>query len=420
MNCREAQERLVDLFDLDAPRAFDLEQHLAACDRCASDYAAIESAVRAVDSRPRIHASPNFKERVMRKLTEVEPARRRWRFVPRLALVGAAAIVAFVLFMPRAQSPAMSLMAQSAEAMSNLQSVHIVARMRTLPQDNFGLIGPEFDWVPLEIWKQFGATPKWRIEKPNRVAVMDGASSVMLIQSTGVVRGGRFPGFIEWLNGLLDTGTIMDRELAAARAGQSTARLAEGNGHFTLAVKRTAPGDFRDDWLLNKFVSTSDHTRIYRFETANKRLESMQLVLNAATGDVPVFEITSIRYNESIDPALFTLNLPAGVVESVRPGQMHTNRPLPQSPKEAAAMFFEGLAQSDYDALLTVYPVSDAPSWAAEWAGGELLSLGEPSHSFLGWHVPYEYRFANGYVKKFWLAVRNDNPEHRWTVDGGY
>jgi hypothetical protein len=420
MNCREAQGRLVDLFDLDEPRAVDLELHLAACDHCAADYEALRSAVQTLESRPVIHASPDFKARVMRKLTEVEPAPRRWRFMPRLALVGAAAIVALVLFMPRTQSPAMSLMAQSAQAMSNLHSVHIVARMRTMPQDNFELIGPEYDWVPLEIWKQFGDTPKWRIEKSNRVATMDGASSTMLIQSTEVVRGGRNPGFIGWLNGLLDTGSIMDRELTAARAGQSTARLADENGHFTLAVKRAAPGDFRNDWLLNRFVSISDHTRIYRFDAATKRLESMQLVLNTATGDVPVFEITSIRYNDSIDPALFTLNLPAGVVEIVGTGQMPTNRALPQSPKEAAAMFFEGLARSDYDALLTVYSASAPPGWASEWAGGELLSLGEPFHSVLGWHVPYEYRFANGYVKKFWLAVRNDNPEHRWTVDGGF
>jgi len=36
----------------------------------------------------------------------------------------------------------LNLMAQSAQAMSNLQSVHITARMRTAPQDNFEFIDP--------------------------------------------------------------------------------------------------------------------------------------------------------------------------------------------------------------------------------------------------------------------------------------
>lgn len=420
MNCREAQQRLVDLFDCDPPREAALRQHITTCERCAADYAALESAMAALDSRPRIHASPDFKERVMQKITEVEPARRRWRFMPRLALVGAAAMVALLLFTPRTDSPAVSLMAQSAVAMSNLQSVHITARMRGLPRDNFEVIDPKYDWVPLEIWKQFGATPRWRIEKPGRVAVMDGQSSTMLINRTEVVHGGRFPGFIDWLASLLDTETIMDREIDAARAGQSTARLAEQDGHYVLAVKRAVSGGLRNDWIYNQMVSTSDHTRLYHFDKASKRLESMQLILNSAAGDVPVFEITEIRYNEAFDPALFTLQIPETAVANVSTAEMPSNRALPQSPKEVARMFFEGLASRNGDMLLTVYPASAPPKWAAGWGGGQLLSLGEPFRSGPGWLVPYEYQFPSGHVKKFRLAVRNDNPEARWTVDGGF
>src|SRR5205823_1835762 len=128
----------------------------------------------------RMYASPDFKERVMRKLTETEVTRSRWTLIPRLAWIGAAAVLAVaLLFAPHGQSPAISLLAQSAAAMSNLESVHISARMRTNPNDNFEYINPERDWVPLEIWKQFGETPKWRVEKPGRLAVMDGTSSLM-------------------------------------------------------------------------------------------------------------------------------------------------------------------------------------------------------------------------------------------------
>jgi hypothetical protein len=34
--------------------------------------------------------------------------------------------------------------------------------------------------------------------------------------------------------------------------------------------------------------------------------------------------------------------------------------------------------------------------------------------------VPYEIKLANGHVKKWNLAVRKDNPAHRWQVDGGF
>jgi hypothetical protein len=420
MNCREAQERMVDLFDIETPGVSAVEEHLAACPRCAADYAALRSAARSFDALPAVSASPDFKERVMRQTIETEPGRRRWQFLPRCAPVAAAALAALLFFLPRADSPAARLMAQSAEAMSNLTSVHIAARMRGLPHDNFEVIDPQYDWVPLEIWKEFGATPRWRVEKPGRVAVMDGTASLMVVNDTEAVRGGKYPGFLDWVGSLLDTGTLMDRELNAARAGSSSARLAEQDGHFTLTVQRAASAPVRADWLFNKTVSTSDNTRVYRFDAATKRLESMQVVLNGAAGDVPVFEIASIRYNDAFDPAIFTLPIPKGAVESVGVDRMPAGAALPQSAKETAAAFFDALARQDGDKLLTVYPASAPPKWAAGWAGGELLSLGEPFASGPGYMVPYEYRFPGGHVKKFQLAVRNDNPQHRWTVDGGF
>ncbi len=422
MTCREAQERLADLFDsAPAGATAELQSHLAGCERCAAEYAVMRATARLIAPRLRIQASPDFKERVMKKLTEVETERRRWRFVPRLALVGAAAIVAVMLFVPRGGSPALSLLAQSAEAMSSLQSVHIVARMRTAPQDNFEYINPQMDWVPLEVWKEFGNPPKWRVEKPGRVAVMDGTSSLMLMRPDTAVRGGRMPGFFDWVYALLDPDKILDKELAAARAQQSTARMVEQDHQLVMAVERVAQGDFHNDWLLNNTISSSNHTRIYRFDPATKRLIGMQLILHSAVGDVPVFEITSIQYNEPMPANLFTIDLPANVSWYLPPEQMASSHALPQSPKEAAAMFFNALSRQDADALLAVYPGSAVPPWAKQLAGLQLVSLGEPFQSgkYGGWFVPYEY-ILNGKTKKWNLAVRNDNPAHRWFVDGGY
>jgi hypothetical protein len=146
----------------------------------------------------------------------------------------------------------------------------------------------------------------------------------------------------------------------------------------------------------------------------------MQLILNAKTGDVPVFEITNITYNESFDPKLFTIDLPANLISSVSPEEMPATRPLPQTPKEAAALFFDALSRQDVDALLTVYPVNAAPAWLKQIKSLQVVSLGEPFQSGLyrGWFVPYEITI-NGETKKHNLAVRNDNAAHRWVFDGG-
>jgi outer membrane lipoprotein-sorting protein len=412
----------VDLFDCRPPEKLgEIDSHLATCDRCAREYAAIQAAVNLIQPQFRVQPSPDFKERVMNELMQVKLTPNPWRWVLRLAVAGAAISLVILLFAQSGQSPALNLMAQSAQAMSNLQSVHITARMRTYPRDNFELIDPKADWVPLDIWKQFGDAPKWRVEKPGRVAVMDGTSSSMLLRPNTVVQGGTHPGFLDWVGALLETDKIMENELVSARAQLSSARLAEQNGHYVLAVQRAAQGDFHNDWLLNKTVSSSNHTRVYRFDVASKRLERMQLALNTNAGDVPVFEITGITYNEAFDPKLFTLDLPQNVSRVVPAEQMPTARTLPQSPKDTAAMFFDALSRQDTDELLAVYPVTAAPPWIKRIASLRVLSLGEAFQSgqYPGWFVPYEITI-NGETKKHNLAVRNDNPAHRWVFDGGF
>jgi hypothetical protein len=56
------------------------------------------------------------------------------------------------------------------------------------------------------------------------------------------------------------------------------------------------------------------------------------------------------------------------------------------------------------------------------FGGLTVINIGEPFKSGLypGEFVPYEIKFKNGEVKKMNLAVRNDNPNKVWIVDGGF
>jgi len=435
MTCREAQKNLVELFDSAPPAGVtrELRAHLAACEECAREFAEIQAAVAAVEPPFRVQASPNFKESVMNRLTESPAPVRRWRgLIPRFAVIGAVA-AAVVILTPfvgsflgkRSGAPpsALSLMAQSVEAMSGLQSVHVSARMRTTDAENFEYINAKFDWVPLEMWKQFGEMPRWRVEKPGRVAVMDGVSSLLFLKPNTAVRGGPRPGFLEWLNVLLDPDKVMDHELQVARSGASSVvESQDPSGQIVLTVARKAQGDFTNDWIRNKSVSSSDHTRIYRFDAATKRLAGMELVLNLPGPNVPVFEITEIRYNEPVDPALFSLVLPENVIWSVPPERMPVHGPLPQSPKEAATVLFDAMSREDWEQALVVWPESAVPAKVKEYFGGlRVMSIGEPFQSGLyrGWFVPYEIQLKSGETKKHNLAVRNDNPAGRWVWDGG-
>ena len=437
MTCREAQERMVDLFDTDPPAG--LREHVAGCEACGREYAEIERVLAGIEPALRIQASPDFKERVMRRVAETDAPAKRWRiFFPRLAFTGAA-VLALVVAAPflatlggkRGAQPGtvVSLLAQSVEAMAGLKSVHLTARMRTRPAENFEYINPECDWVPLEIWKQGGEPAMWRVEKPGRVVVMDGKSALLYIRPSNFAsRGGPRAGYIEWLRLLLDADQVLEKEMRLAGAHPSAATLTEetqgGSHRLVLRVRREAAGDYTNDWVLNKNVDSSNHTRVYYFDPGTKRLTGMQIVLHAAKGDAAVFEITGIRYNEPLDPALFTLALPADVIWDVPPEKMplKAGKAAPQTPREAAVMLFDAFSREDWDQALMVYASSSInPLLKRAFAGLEVISIGEPFKSGPGpqQFVPYEVKLKSGQVKKHALAVRNDNPARRWVFDGG-
>ena len=57
-----------------------------------------------------------------------------------------------------------------------------------------------------------------------------------------------------------------------------------------------------------------------------------------------------------------------------------------------------------------------------EYGGLQVISVGKSFKSglYAGKYVPYEVKLKSGNIQKYNLAVRNDNPEKLWVIDGGY
>ena len=434
MTCRSAHRRMADLFDSGDPgHQPELREHLAGCGRCTAEFEETLNAVARIRPLHRVCASPDFTQRTLNKLAvelaAAPAARPRIRTTPflRLAFM-VSAVLALVLALPYlgglgTNRGAVTLLAQSVQAMSEIRSVHILARMRTQRGDNFEFIGAGYDFQPVEMWKEFGAIPRWRVENPGRVVVMDGTQSTLLMKPNRVVRGGRNAGFVEWLRPLLDPDQVLGAELRAAQKGESRAALRQDGGRVTLTASRKAEGEFVNDWGRNSSVSQSDHTRIYQFDAATNRLTGLQVILHDGGKDVVVFEITDIRYNEPVAPELFAVALPDDVIWDVPPEQMPVNRPIPATARDAAVTFLEGMARRDWEQVLMVYGATAIPEDLKMYGGGlRVISIGEPFRSglYAGWYVPYELLLADGTRKKLNLAVRNDNPAHRWVQDGGF
>ena len=117
------------------------------------------------------------------------------------------------------------------------------------------------------------------------------------------------------------------------------------------------------------------------------------------------------------------------------------------TPAEMAQTFFDACAKEDWSAVGKFWPDRLEDRTKKYLSGMETVSLGKPfkarisiaallelqpnlrsqlnrmgnQKDFQGpqVYVPYEIRFKDGEVKKWQLAIRCDNPEHRWYFDGG-
>jgi hypothetical protein len=317
-------------------------------------------------------------------------------------------------------------------AVSDLWSVHMKARMRTRPGDNFSNIGLDYDFVDIEMWKRTNENGlvQWRVEKPGRVLLMDGQSTIMLmgrnyarLEETPLPLGC----FDSWSGRLLNVQGLLDNELQKAKTIPDRAislwrEKVDGRDKIVLNVDITASIP-EDDYLRNKFIHDSDYLKVYCFDAQTKLLEGLQVYVHTVDEDVLIFEVTDIEYNIEIDDSVFALELPEDMIWYKEPEILTDNEKYQQmGPREMAQAFFQACADENWDEILKFKPFSEVPQWLKDKYGGlEIISISEPfkSGSYSGWFVPYEVKLKSGGIQKYNLAVRNDNPAKRYVQDGG-
>jgi len=385
---------------------------------------AVEIITSRAHEQSSVHKSPLSTRRTIMKS-------RVTRLTAAVVIIIAVALSINVLDKSIPTASAAQVLAEAADAFEKLRSVYIKAQMRTVEHDNFALIGVYYDFVPVEMWKEFDGTGRGRcrFEKPRRIVVTEGEfdSSLLLIKPNRAAKGRGDIGSVRWLKRLLDVDKVLDSEIRMAQQRDSELLLthekgADGADKLVVIVDALALGDFTNDWCKNSSIVESDNRRIYHFDAKTKLLEDLQVYVYPEDGEeVLVFEITDIQYNIDIDPALFTIELPDNVIWFEQPKEL-SQKYQQMPPKEVARAFFQACADEDWDEVLKFKGWSEVPQLIKDHLGGlEIIEIGEPFKSGLypGWFVPYEIKLKSGYIRKMNLAVRNDSRAKRYAVDGG-
>jgi hypothetical protein len=261
---------------------------------------------------------------------------------------------------------------------------------------------------------------------------MDGASTTMFIRPDWAMK---FPHASDgafdtgWMLGLANTHDMIIKELRNARILRwnlnvvETATAADEEKLLvTVEVKTWLPDN---DYVKNCFFDLSDMRRVYRFDAKTQRLEGLDAYLHQADGDVLVWTIERIEYDQPIDPTVFALELPENVRWAKEPTPLPDNEKYEKmTPEQAARAYFEACSREDWDEV-DKFDYAPIGQESKEYLGGlQLLSLGTPFRSLISivngdWFVPYEIKLKDGTMKKWNLALRPDKQAKRFIIDGG-
>jgi outer membrane lipoprotein-sorting protein len=444
MNCAECRNNMVACAEglLDREETLRCTKHLESCATCRSEFNAIVILQQHLVARGQSAAEVSIVAPVMRRVHAIQPEQeaetimsiliRRWGFGLGAVAATAAIIVAGILMISPPEAQALQIMTRGAKAVGTLTSVHFSGKVRTLPNDNFSAVNADSDFHAIELWKEWQPDLKWRVEKPGRVAVMDGQSTLLYIKPAN--SGMAFPQATqsafdtEWLHKIANLSATITNELnnAIARGWKLSLReerAPDGRAKAIVTVEAKA-GLPENDYLKNKFFDASDTRRVYRFDSESELLEGLQVYLLDKTGEVLMFELEQIRYNQPIASTVFQLDVPADVNWHQTEMQM-----LPDNEKyasltaeQAARAYFEALANKDWTEAekFRGSRVNDKVKQIV--ASLELVSIGESFTSTAydpdGRFVPYEIKLG-GQSLKHNLALKKDKTTGRWFVDGG-
>ena len=260
---------------------------------------------------------------------------------------------------------------------------------------------------------------------------MDGRSTIAYLKSDNTAGKLPYPtqGAFDtaWLYKIADLSNTITNELKAAIAkgwklSLTEEQAADGRTQSVVTVEAKS-GLPESDYLKNKFFDDSDTRRVYRFDAQTELLQSVQVYLVRASGEVLIFEVNQIDCNQPIDPDVFRLELPVNVVWEEELQKLPDNEKYAaMTAEQAARAFFEACAREDWDeAGKFMSPVT--PDLKQYLGGLEILSLGQAftsrAYDPTGRFVPYQIKLKNGGVKKHNLALKKDKKTSRWYVDGG-
>lgn len=441
MNCNHFQTYLTDLLagELSPEARARLEAHAAECPACAAAWAEARCAIASVTPTEPVAPAAGFRARVLEAVRRQEAAgaasaastpahssprrRRLLRWMAGGLSAAAVIAVALTVGLHTPLRAARQSLRQALVSMNDVQQVAVHFRVRTDPRENFAYTDARLDLLPHTLQVVYRPEMVWRLEKAGRTICSDGKTLYQWLpdQQEGWIST---PADSAALLLQLDPRLLLMREQAAATAQKAVYRVERADSEVRLTVTAPARGNFSEnDYMRNTSIAESDTRREYRFDAGTGRLLSGRILLLTPQGERTIVAIDRIDYDVAIDTAVL-MERPEGVdwIDMRRP--VVGNRLAGIGAAEAGRLILQAFLTWDpsvLDEALFYYGESSRQLLRDRYAGSAAVEIAAPVHSGLypGLFLPCKLLLPDGTAVRLTLALRNDNPQRVWLVDGG-
>ncbi len=421
MNCNDFKEKVVDLFDkdIDMQAQAQLREHMANCHDCKAYYD---------DLRKTFNILQPLDTANIRK-TKI--THRLWRYAAAVAIFLFGFVIGWnhLFSTPAVADDAkLTFLQQSIQSVQNVGSFQMEVYARTTQQENFATFDPAMPFVKINIkLLRQNDFLFYRVEKANgRTVVSDGRNQYMWIPNVLYLKGSQESDFLEHFANLIFPERLLTIQKSAIKLSNEN-KMTQVESDSTIVL--TVDGVEKNSDLRQLFeTGKMDDYRLIVENTFTKNdglLRFVKLWVIKDGKKILLLHIDNIRYNVMLNKGEIT-RLPTAEWTDITEQRATSSNRLKQlqneTPQQAAKRILNAIiADKDSQAAeALIYYKSILPQLIHKLKGCKVSAFEtRKDSSYVGVYVFYTLTTPEGNREKRHIAIRNDNEQHIWIVDGG-
>lgn len=421
MNCNDFKEKVVDLFDkdIDMQAQAQLREHMANCHDCKAYYDELRKTFNILQPLD----TANIRKT---KITH-----RLWRYAVAVAIFLFGFVIGWnhLFSTPAVADDAkLTFLQQSIQSVQNVGSFQMEVYARTTQQENFATFDPAMPFVKIDIkLLRQNDFLFYRVEKANgRTVVSDGRNQYMWIPNVLYLKGSQESDFLEHFANLIFPERLLTIQKSAIKLSNEN-KMTQVESDSTIVL--TVDGVEKNSDLRQLFeTGKMDDCRLIVENTFTKNDGLLRFVKLWVIKDGKknlLLHIDNIRYNVMLNKGEIT-RLPTAKWTDITEQRATSSNRLKQlqneTPQQAAKRILNAIiADKDSQAAeALIYYKSILPQLIHKLKGCKVSAFEtRKDSSYVGVYVFYTLTTPEGNREKRHIAIRNDNEQHIWIVDGG-